>query len=164
MNISIRPFKKGDEISLVKYANNKKIADNLTNAFPHPYTAEHAKSFVVMAISKTGQIFAITKNDELIGAIGLHPQTDIHIKNAELGYWLAEPFWGQKIMSEIIPQIVKIGFENFDINRIFARPYGRNIASQKVLEKAGFKLEARLEKTIFKNNQFEDELIYAIRK
>jgi len=58
---------------------------------------------------------------------------------------------------------VKYGFENFDINRIYARPFGSNVGSQKALENAGFKLEARFEKTIYKNGRYEDELVYAIR-
>jgi RimJ/RimL family protein N-acetyltransferase len=48
--------------------------------------------------------------------------------------------------------------------RIYARPFGYNIASQKALEKAGFTLEARLEKTFFKNGAYVDELIYAARR
>ena len=59
---------------------------------------------------------------------------------------------------------MEYGFKNFDLTRIFARPYGTNAASQKVLEKAGFVLEGRFEKTLFKNGEFKDELIYAIRK
>ena len=82
----------------------------------------------------------------------------------ELGYWLAEPFWGNGIITEAIQQIVKYGFETFDITRIFARPYGYNIASQKALEKAGFTLEARFVDTFFKNGKFEDEWVYAVRK
>ena len=56
------------------------------------------------------------------------------------------------------------GFMNFDITRIFARPFGTNASSQRVLEKTGYKLEARFEKTLFKNGEFIDELIYAIRR
>ena len=56
------------------------------------------------------------------------------------------------------------GFKNFDIERIFARPFGTNIASQRVLEKAGFVLEAKFEKTFFKYGEYVDELIYGIRK
>ena len=82
----------------------------------------------------------------------------------ELGYWLAEPFWGQGIITRAIGQMVQYGFENFDITRIFARPFGTNIGSQKALKKAGFLLEARFEKTLFKNGQFLDELVYALRK
>jgi RimJ/RimL family protein N-acetyltransferase len=84
--------------------------------------------------------------------------------NAELGYWIGQPFWGKGIMTTVIQKMVKYSFENFDITRIFARPYGSNIGSQKALEKAGFKLEAKFEKILIKNNVFEDELVYAIRK
>ncbi|MEM0932141.1 MAG: GNAT family protein [Bacteroidota bacterium] len=99
-----------------------------------------------------------------MGSIGLHLQNDIYRKNAELGYWLAEPFWNYGIMSKAISEVVHFGFKNYDIERIFARPFGTNIASQKCLEKCGFSLEAKLRNTLFKNGQYIDEMIYAIRK
>jgi RimJ/RimL family protein N-acetyltransferase len=164
MNFKLRPIKETDIDNLVKYANNPKIAANLTNKFSFPYTKEHGLNFIQFAMSKNpAHVMAITINDELVGGIGIHPQEDIQCKNAELGYWLAEPFWGKGIISKAIPQMVEYGFKTFDIIRIFARPFGSNLASQKVLEKAGFKLEARLSKTLFKNGQYQDELIYAIR-
>ncbi|MBK7182477.1 MAG: GNAT family N-acetyltransferase [Bacteroidetes bacterium] len=165
MDFKLRPIKETDIDNLVKFANNPKIAANLTNKFAYPYTKEHGLNFIQFAMSNTpAHVMAITINDELVGGIGIHPQEDIQCKNAELGYWLAEPFWGNGIISKAIPQMVEYGFKTFDINRIFARPFGSNYASQKVLEKAGFKLEARLSKTLFKNGEFQDELIYAIRK
>ena len=106
----------------------------------------------------------ISVNNKPIGSIGLHLQSDILRKNAEIGYWLAEEYWGKGIVLDAISQIVPIGFTNLDITRIFARIYGTNIPSQKVITKAGFILEGKYEKTIFKNNEFLDELIYAIRK
>ncbi len=137
----------------------------MTNGFPHPYTVEHARSFINMANRDTPvHIFAIEVEGEAAGGIGIHPQSDIHIKNAELGYWLAENYWGKGIITEAVKQMVDFAFRTYDINRVFARPFGNNPASQRVLEKAGFKLEARLKDTIFKNDEFLDELIYAIRK
>ena len=81
-----------------------------------------------------------------------------------MGYWLAEPFWGKGIITGAVRQMLEYGFKTFDINRIFARPFGTNIASQKVLEKTGFVLEARFEKTFFKNGEYLDECVYAIRR
>ena len=165
MNFTLRSWTPGDLPSLVKYANNFKIAKNLTNLFPHPYTEESGRGFIRMATEGTPhRIRAIDVNGEAVGAIGLHPQTDIMCKNAELGYWLAEPFWGQGITTRAVRQTVDYGFEHWDITRIYARPFGTNIASQKVLEKAGFVLEGRFEKTIFKNGEYLDELIYAVRR
>ncbi len=165
MNFTLRPWNDNDLDSLVKYANNPGIAKNMTNKFPHPYTVEAGKSFLKMATSGSPtNIFAIDINGEAVGGIGIHPQDDIHCKNAELGYWIGEPFWGKGIISKAIPQILNYGFKTFDINRIFARPFHTNIGSQKVLEKAGFKLEAKIEKSLFKHGEYLDELIYAVRK
>jgi RimJ/RimL family protein N-acetyltransferase len=151
--------------NLVKYANNWNVAKNLTDAFPHPYTEADGKLFITKAIQRfPTQIFVIDKEGQAIGGIGVHPQTDIHRKNAELGYWLAQPFWGQGIVSEAVKQIVDYAFYTFEFDRIFARPFGTNLASQKVLGKNNFKLEARFEKTLFKNGEYLDELVYAIRR
>lgn len=164
MNFTLRPWRIEDLESLVKFANNYEIAKNMTDKFPYPYSVENGKFFIDSA-TKTPpfHILAITIDDQAVGGIGIHPQTDIHSKNAELGYWLAEPFWGQGIITRAIQQMVNYGFKTFDINRIFARPFGSNIASQRVLEKAGFLLEARFEKTLLKNGEFIDELVYAVR-
>jgi len=60
--------------------------------------------------------------------------------------------------------MIDFGFKTYDITRIYARPFGTNLASQRVLEKAGFKLEARIEKNVYKNGEALDELIYAVRR
>jgi RimJ/RimL family protein N-acetyltransferase len=161
----LRPWSMDDLPSLVKYANNFNISNNLTDKFPNPYTAENGKAFIEFATKDNPiHIFCIEINNEAAGGIGIHPQDDVHRKNAELGYWLAEPFWGQGIITRAIPQAVDFAFKTYDITRLFARPYGRNRASQRVLEKCGFVFEAKFEKTLFKNGQFEDELIYAVRR
>jgi ribosomal-protein-alanine N-acetyltransferase len=109
-----------------------------------------------------GKVFAIEVDGIACGSIGIFPQTDVHRKNAEMGYWLAEDYWGRGIITEAIERTIEYGFRTFDINRIFARPYATNRASQRVLEKAGMRLEARFEKSLFKNGEFLDECIYSI--
>jgi ribosomal-protein-alanine N-acetyltransferase len=88
----------------------------------------------------------------------------VTVKNAELGYWLAQPFWGQGISTAAVRHMVAYGFQTFDITRIFARPFGTNRASQRVLEKSGFSLEAQFTQTLFKKGEFLDEWVYAIRR
>lgn len=165
MNFRLRKWCAEDLEDLVKYANNYNIAKNLTNQFPYPYLKSDGENYLKMIACDTPvKIFAIEVEGHAVGSIGIFPQADIHCKNAEIGYWLAEPFWGKGIMPRAIEEIVKYGFETFDIDRVFARPFGRNKGSQRVLEKAGFVLEARFEKVLFKNKDYEDELIYAKRK
>jgi ribosomal-protein-alanine N-acetyltransferase len=165
MEFILRSWKASDINSLIKYANNWNIAKNLTNQFPHPYTIQDGKAFIEYATKDDPiHIFAIEVNQEAVGGIGIHPQSDIFIKNAELGYWLGEPFWGHGIVSKAIKQIIQFGFSTFDIERIFARPYGTNVASQKILEKNNFLLEGRYNNILYKNGEYLDELIYAIRR
>ena len=165
MDVKLRPWTLSDLDSLVKYANNWKIAKFLTDAFPHPYTIEDGKIFIEKATKNNPiNIFVIEIDGQAVGSIGINPQKDIHKKSAELGYWLAEPFWGNGIVAQAIKQIVEYAFKNFEIERIFARPFGSNLGSQRVLEKAGFKLEAHFEKTIFKNGEYLDDLFFAVRR
>ena len=162
MDFKLRKWSEADLNSLTKYANNWNVAKWLTNGFPHPYTQEDGKAYLSMIANDNPlKVFAIEVGGEAVGSIGIFPQSDIHEKNAEMGYWLAEEYWGQGIMPKVIQEIVEYGFRTFDIIRIFARPFSTNLKSQRVLEKAGFTLEARLKKALFKNGEFLDELIYA---
>jgi [ribosomal protein S5]-alanine N-acetyltransferase len=165
MEFILRPWKTTDLDDLVKYANNWNVAKNLTDKFPHPYTKNDGIAFLEFAtLGNPIAIFAIEVGGEAAGGIGIHPQNDIFKKNAELGYWLAEPFWGQGIISNAIKQMVDFAFTTFDIERVYAKPFGTNIASQKVLQKNNFVLEGRFEKVLFKNGEYLDELVYAVRR
>jgi len=165
MEIKLRPWKIEDADSLVENANNFDIARFMSDAFPNPYTLEDAKNFIAFATKDEPiHIFAIDIDGQAVGGIGIHPQADIMKKNAELGYWLGEKYWGKGIISKAIREIIPWAFNTYDITRIYARPFGSNMASQKVLEKAGFVLEARIKENIFKNGEYLDELIYAIRR
>ena len=166
MEFTLRPWQKSDLASLIKYANNPLIAANMTDAFPHPYTEVKGIAFLEMVTAILPvRVWAIEINGEAAGGIGLHPQQDIMRRNAELGYWLAEPYWGKGIITRAVPQVIELGFKVLpDIERIYARPFGRNKASQRVLEKSGFEYETMFKNTIFKNGVFDDELFYAVRR
>lgn len=164
-DFELRNWRPEDLDSLVKYANNPRIAARLTDRFPYPYTREAGEAFIASATTGTPvTVLAIAMGGIAVGGIGLHPQSDVWCKNAELGYWLGEPYWGQSIVTYAIQHITFYGFDHLPIDRIFARPFGSNVASQRVLVKAGFTLEAKLSKTIFKNGHYEDEYIYGIRR
>ena len=165
MTFKIRPWTLTDLDSLVSCANNWNIAKNMTDRFPFPYSEADGKAFIDLAT--TGDpihLFAIDIGGQAVGAIGVIPQDDIHRKNAELGYWLAEQFWGHSIVTRAIRQTVDFAFTTYDIDRVFARPFGTNKASQRVLEKAGFVLEGKFEKALYKQGEYIDELVYSIRR
>jgi RimJ/RimL family protein N-acetyltransferase len=154
-----------DAPQLAKLANNPKIAINLRDGFPHPYSLTDAENFIKMCRNQNPtQAFAIEYNGEYTGNIGLHPEKDVYRKSAEIGYFLGEPFWGKGIMTEAVKQMVEYGFANLDIVRIHTGIFEYNVASQRVLEKCGFKKEAVFAKAIFKNNRLWNEVRYALLK
>ena len=149
--LKLRKLEVDDFASLVKYANNKKISDRIIN-IPHPYrepVAAFRMSYVVQGFkNKSRFVFAITQKEEgeLIGEISLH--LNQASKTSELGYWLAEPYWGKGLITEAIEAVLNFGFERLELEKIFATCHVDNIASGKVLEKNGF-----LEKNVNGNVQ-----------
>lgn len=162
---TLRPFHPDDLHSLVKHANDPSVAAHLTDSFPHPFTEAFGRNFIQQAQQSPPLRRCIDIAGECVGAIGLHPKTDLWQRNLELGYWLAREQRGKGIITDAIGQMVHLGFAEFpEVTRIYASPFGRNIASQKALEKAGFTLEATLLGTLVKNGHVEDEWIYAVRR
>ena len=158
----IREWVNEDAEAIAKYANNRKIWVNMRDLFPFPYKFSDAKAFLKTAIKPGPKtLFAIANLKEVIGGIGLATQKDVHRYTAELGYWLAEPFWGQGIMTNVVTHFTHYAFSTFDLHRIFATPYVYNEASIRVLEKSGFELEGRLRANAFKDGQIVDQFIFS---
>ncbi len=158
---TIRPWSLADADSLVRYANNRKIAMKLRDIFPHPYKSEDALNFLKYVMSETPTTtFAIGSNVEAIGCVGLRFGSDVNRLSAELGFWLGEPFWRKGIMSEVVRAFVPWAFEQFQLVRIEAEVFGSNEASAALLEKAGFEREGRLRSSILKDGVIEDSLVY----
>ena len=159
---SLRPWTADDKPSLVRYANNRKIWLNLRDAFPHPYTEDSADAFLAM-VGRQDPVtfFAMATDDEAIGGIGVSLGVDVHRRTAELGYWLAEPYWGRGIVSEAIVAFTDFAFDQFELVRIHAEPYAHNPASCRVLEKAGFVAEGLMRSNAIKDGVLVDQWMYA---
>ena len=111
--ISIRPFLLTDKDRLIEIANNRNIYTNLRDAFPHPYTSEHAEVFLQKAISaRPSQLMAILCNDHYVGNIGIHPGQDVYRKSAELGYFISEDHWNKGIATQAVAIMVEYTFAN----------------------------------------------------
>jgi len=158
---TIREWAPSDEAALVKYADNRKIWLNLDDRFPHHYTAADAQEWIATASYEPVTNFAIATADEAIGGIGLKLLGGVFRRSAEVGYWLAEPYWGKGIVSAALPEIVEFAFGKLDLVRLQALVFARNTASAHILEKNGFSLEGRLVKGIYKDGRIIDGLLYA---
>lgn len=161
----IRGWKKGDEVSLQKHADNPNVSRFLLDRFPRPYTMEDAILWVDNLIQQNPYVnFAITIHDEVIGGIGLELREDVYRKTAILGYWLSEELWDKGIITEAVKLVTQYAFENLDIIRIQAGVLSKNPASMRVLEKAGYTKEGVLRNAAIKHSEIMDEHIYAILK
>lgn len=165
MECSIREWIISDAGELAQMLNNKKILDNLRDGLPYPYTTQDAKEYIttMLASDKTKTFaFAIIAEDKVVGSIGVFRCENIHFRTAEMGYYIGEPYWGNGIMTSAVRQVCEYVFANTDIIRIFAEPFAYNIASCRVLEKAGFQFEGLLRKNAVKNGVVLDMKLYSL--
>ena len=164
--IVLRPWSDDDASELAVIANNKKISDNLRDGFPFPYSLQDAKNWLKIVVPSNfpPQYFAITLNDKLVGSIGLVSKNDIYRKNIEVGYFVAEDYWGRGIATKTIKAVTSYAFKDFDIIRVYAEPFSDNAGSRRALEKAGFIHEATFRSNVIKNGIIKDSSIYSVLK
>lgn len=165
MKTKLRKWKMEDAQQLSEMLNNQKILANLRDGLSFPYTIDDAKEYIqAMLDADQDQTFAYAITDEkrVIGSIGVFRKDNIHFQTAELGYYIAEPDWGQGHGTRAVRQVCELIFETTDIIRIFAEPFARNLGSCRILEKAGFQLEGILRKNALKNGRTEDMKLYAL--
>ncbi len=147
---------------MAEIANNEKVAVNLRDAFPSPYSVEDAQKFISMCLGQEPyQVFAIEYQGEYVGNVGLHRQNDVYRKTAELGYFIGEAYWHKGITPRAVNLICEYGFRELDVIKIFSGVFSFNTASQRVLEKCGFEREAVLKNAVIKNGKIWDEIRYA---
>ncbi len=161
--LQLRPLQASDQKALAAAANNKKIWNNVRDAMPHPYSDNDAMAFIKFVKTENpNNILAIIYDGEFAGMIGLHLQKDVYRLSAELGYWLAEPFWGRGIATKAVNLMLEHGFATLQLNRIYAGVFEHNLASMRVLEKCGFEKEGISRQAVIKNNIVLDEHRFAI--
>jgi [ribosomal protein S5]-alanine N-acetyltransferase len=161
-DVLLRFLTPDDAPELALYANNINIFRNLRDGFPHPYTYADAEAFIRVAARKEipGELAIVWKGD-YAGNIGVSPGSDVYRMSAEIGYFVGESFWNKGICTRAVNLMTEWIFKNTDIVRLYAGVFDYNVASQKVLEKCGYKREAVLEMAIFKNGKFCNEIRYA---
>jgi RimJ/RimL family protein N-acetyltransferase len=158
----VRSWEACDVASLVTQANNRNIWINLRDRFPHPYAKADGQRFIRDSRQMDPEtFFAIAVDGAAVGGIGFVLQSDVDRMSAEIGYWLGEAFWGRGIATDALVAVTRLAIERHGLTRVFALPFAYNAASCRVLEKAGFVLEARLRRSAIKNGAIVDQFQYA---
>jgi RimJ/RimL family protein N-acetyltransferase len=158
----VRDWRMSDAAALVRHGNNLEVARQLRDRFPHPYTKQDAQRFLAFAVGADEPTnFAIEVNGEAAGAIGYVRSADVERYSAEIGYWLGESHWGRGIVTEAVQLLTDFAFGVPNLLRLFALPFADNIASTRVLEKAGYVREGILRSSAVKHGEPRDQAMYA---
>ncbi|MBB3046785.1 RimJ/RimL family protein N-acetyltransferase [Litorivivens lipolytica] len=160
--ITLRAFRSDDEKQLVSLANNPRVTRFLRDQFPRPYTRRDAQYWIDEgSSSREGQHFCISLHGECIGSIGVFWGKREYRYSGEVGYWLGEPFWGMGYASEALSQFTDWLEQDSLLERFYAMVVPENVSSCRVLEKCGYECEGRARRSIYRDGQWQDELIYA---
>jgi [ribosomal protein S5]-alanine N-acetyltransferase len=155
----LRPFALTDAQEVQRLCGDFDIADTTLN-IPHPYPDGAAEEFISTHPAKyekhEGVVFALTlkKDGRLIGAMGLHDANRFH--RAEIGYWIAKPFWNQGYATEAGKAVVEFGFTQWSLHKIVGTYLSRNPASGCVMKKIGLVQEGLLRDHVTKWDRYED--------
>lgn len=168
-DIYLSPVRESDKAAVAEYLSDRDIHLN-TLTIPYPYTEADAELWIRKRLEHTQRVgqdvsFAIRNaDDKMIGAVGadnLEPGMDY---KAEIGYWLAKPYWGRGIMTDAVGAFIEYAFDEFQLEKLVAHVFDLNTGSTRVLEKNGFQLEGRLRKHYLKNGGMVDARVYGLLK
>jgi [ribosomal protein S5]-alanine N-acetyltransferase len=159
---AVRRWTADDVEALVTHADNVNIARQLRDRFPHPYTRVNAIAFLKHATgAHPPTSLAIEVDRQAVGGIGYVAGTDVERYTAEIGYWLSEQYWGRGIVTEAVMMVTTLAFTERNLLRLYAVPFADNIASMRVLEKAGYVREGVMRASSVKYGQPRDQAMYA---
>jgi RimJ/RimL family protein N-acetyltransferase len=159
----IRDWQPSDEEALIAVANNRNVWRNMHHRFPYPYTRSDARFwFSLLAGMREPTHWAIEVDGVAVGGVGVDLGEGIFAKSAQFGYWLGEPYWGRGIMTEAVLAVSEYALIHFGLVRLEAPVFAWNPASMRVLEKSGFVREGILRKSVLKDGELIDQVLYAL--
>lgn len=164
MNLQLRNLQPDDAPVLAKLANNRKIWDRVRDRMPIPYTEQDAAAFIRnVQQNERALVRAIVGADVgFVGTVGLHFQTPPYSGSAELAFWIGEPYWGRGMATSAVQRMLKLGFAQAQLRRVYATVFAFNLGSARVLENNGFQKEIVARAAVLKNGQVSDEITFGL--
>ncbi len=161
-DLILRPYQDKDRLVLPTIADNPNVSRYLSIVFPQPYTQAEADRWVAYAKTQHPTLdFAIEYRGILAGGGGLRPENGDLAGGAELGYWLAEEYWGKGLATRAVRLLVDYGFAHLGLMRVEAKVHTPNQPSARVLEKNGFTREGTLRSAMVRNGIRYDVAIFS---
>ena len=144
-NLTLRPWREDDAECLYHFAKNPNVGP--IAGWP-PHQSVEDSLYIIKTVFSKRETYAIVKDDIPIGCVGLlfHPDTNHWWGegSVELGYWIAEEYWGNGYASEASKALIERAFSELDVGKIYASYRCENTQSKRVLEKLGFEYYSEL--------------------
>jgi ribosomal-protein-alanine N-acetyltransferase len=158
----LRALRAEDAPALQRHADDEAVWRNLFEGFPRPYTLADAQAWCDGGWRAGGSVWGITVGDEVVGCIGVRRDVGWLRCNAEVGYWIGQPFWRRGITSEALALVSGWVFTaNDEVTRLYAPIFAWNEGSQGVAHACSFRLEGRMPQSAIKAGRVIDRLLYA---
>ncbi len=158
----LRPWNEGDVETLAAIANDWEVARYLHDHFPHPYTVADARRWIEFNRSRPpGNYYAIEVDGRLAGGISVEQFDRERPDTMRLGYWLGRECFGRGIATAACRALTEHAFATTRVHRIEAGVFHPNLASARVLEKAGYVLEETVKNGATRGEQTYDRHLYA---
>lgn len=163
----LRRLTTDDSERVEELAGDYDVAKSTLN-IPHPYPKGSAIQFIesILIAEKNNKIvmFAITEKESklLIGLININLSAPY--KRGELAYWVGKQYWGKGYGTEATKALLEYGFNQLNLNKIFAASFTSNPGSWRIMEKVGLKYEGTLKQHVARFGQFYDLAYYGLLK
>jgi RimJ/RimL family protein N-acetyltransferase len=160
----LRALVPGDAASLQRHADDRGVAERMFDGFPQPYTHAHAQAWCSRdaGSDRFGYVWGIEAAGEVVGCIGLAPDSGWLRCNAEAGYWIGRAHWRRGLATDALRQVVDWAFAALpELTRITAHIFASNEGSQGVVRKCGFVREGVLPRSAIKDGRPIDRELWA---
>ncbi len=137
----LRPWSEEDAQDLYVYAKAPQVGP--IAGWP-PHTSVENSLEIIKNVLSAKETYAVVLKEEqkAVGSIGLMTGSasnlDIPDEEGEIGYWIGVPFWGQGLIPEAVGEMLRHGFEDLRLEKIWCGYFDGNIKSKRVQEKCGF--------------------------
>ena len=164
MTIDLHKWKSADREALMALCN---AVDRtfLSDRLPYPYTEADADWWLGMVAEndgKEGVWRAIVVDGQIVGSISVERMADEERNVGSIGYMILTPWWSKGLGTEAVRQMCGIAFRELALERIIGEVFPENLASARVLEKNGFRLEETKVGAVVKDGKAMDVRVYVL--
>ncbi|MBO5427616.1 MAG: GNAT family N-acetyltransferase [Prevotella sp.] len=171
----LRPWEESDAEAMFKYASDPDIGP--IAGWP-PHTSVENSREIIRTVFATPETYAVVlkATGEPVGSCGIMFSDSLHSaemkqneaemkpREAEIGYWIGKPYWGQGLIPEAVTALLARCFNDLHLDAAWCGYYDGNNKSRRVIEKCGFKFHHTNHGVVSPLGDIRTELFYIMAK